>query len=67
MGSGENAWLFNMNHSSVPAAMREDLTDYTPGGERKAFALSLADLMQVSGPGRAFPTRESRTTPDNLR
>lgn len=63
----ENAWLFNMNHSSVPAAMREDLTAYTPGGERKAFALSLADLMQVSGPGRAFPTRESRASPNDFR
>lgn len=34
---GENTWLVDMNHSSVPAAMREDLTAYTPGGERKAF------------------------------
>ncbi|EKF52212.1 hypothetical protein [Lactococcus garvieae] len=59
---GTNGWLFNMNHASVPASMREDLTAYTPGGERKAFALSLADLMQVSGDGRAFPTRPSRAS-----
>lgn len=63
---GENAWLFNMNHSSVPAAMREDLTAYTPGGERKAFALSLADFVQVSGPGKAFPTRTSRLASNNV-
>lgn len=63
---GESGWLVDMNHSSVPAAMREDLTAYTPGGERKAFALSLADLAQVSGPGKAFPTRPSRLASNNV-
>lgn len=51
---------FNFNHSSVPAAMRDDLTTYTPGGERKAFALSMADLAQVTGPNRGFPDVPSR-------
>lgn len=33
----------------------------TPGGEKKAFALSAAEVNSVSGPGLAYPTKASRT------
>ncbi len=62
---GTNGWLFNMSHVSVPEAMREDITVYTPGGEKKAFALSIADVMKLSGPGLAFPNVNSRVRAAN--
>lgn len=60
---GINLGRLDLDHPSVPPAMRDDITVYTPGGERKAFALSAADLMSVSGPGTAFPTMASRLAP----
>ncbi|MEY8459279.1 hypothetical protein [Lactococcus ileimucosae] len=59
---GDINWKFDLEHPSVPAAMRDDITMYTPGGEKKAFALSMADVMRVSGPGLAFPDRNSRNS-----
>ncbi|MEY8458306.1 hypothetical protein [Lactococcus ileimucosae] len=57
---GHVFWKLDMNHPSVTEAMRNDITAYTPGGEKKAFALSLADLMSVSGPNLGFPDMLSR-------
>lgn len=60
---GVDRWQVNLNHPGISDAIRNDITDYTPGGERKAFALSLADVVHLSGPGLAFPTVASRNFP----
>lgn len=43
----------------VPGAP-QDYATVTPSGEKKAFALSVAELNDVSGPGKAYPTIASR-------
>ncbi|WP_407513319.1 hypothetical protein [Lactococcus muris] len=53
-----NRWLpTNLNDFPQAAA---DLTRVDSSGSPQAFVLSLADLVHLSGPGRAFPDHRSR-------
>ncbi|MEY8459293.1 hypothetical protein AALA58_09395, partial [Lactococcus ileimucosae] len=53
-----NRWLpTNLNDFPQAAA---DLTRVDSSGSRQAFVLSLADLVHLSGPGRAFPSHTER-------
>ena len=49
-------WLPDNLEGEVAA----DLTQVVPGGAIKAFALSLADVTRLSGPGLAFPNHAQR-------
>lgn len=53
LGLDENNFLF----SNPP----NDFAEVTQGGEKKAFALSVAEISDVSGPGKAFPELMSRS------
>ncbi|HAP15320.1 MAG TPA: hypothetical protein DCR07_04345 [Lactococcus sp.] len=41
-----------------------DVTRVVSSGTPRAFSLSLADVVHLSGPGRAFPNHEGRMVPD---
>ncbi len=42
--------------------MKNDFAAVDSNGEKKAFALSVAEVNHLSGPGKAFPTMASRTS-----
>ncbi|MBL3716136.1 hypothetical protein GHK52_04815 [Lactococcus garvieae] len=54
------AFILDFEHPAFPAALKNDFTAVDPNGEKKAFALSLAELNHLSGPEKAFPTMASR-------
>lgn len=59
-GYDEATWRWipvNLNDFSNVAA---DITEVNSSGSPRAFALSLADVVRLSGPGRAFPSRAER-------
>ncbi|MEY8459156.1 hypothetical protein AALA58_08680, partial [Lactococcus ileimucosae] len=59
----EGGWRWIMSASSLaqfPDAAA-DITRVDPSGTPRAFALSVADVVRLSGPGRAFPNRVGRT------
>jgi len=45
---------------NLEGAVAADLTQVVPGGTARAFALSLADVARLSGPGLAFPNHAQR-------
>ncbi|WP_251423888.1 hypothetical protein [Lactococcus muris] len=54
-------WLGSMrNPTNLTGAAAIDFTAVVPGGARRAFALSLADVIRFSGPGRGFPNNAER-------
>ncbi|WP_394304498.1 hypothetical protein [Lactococcus muris] len=58
----EGGWRWIMSASSLaqfPDAAA-DITQVDSGGTPRAFTLSVADVVRLSGPGRAFPRREGR-------
>ncbi|MEY8537358.1 hypothetical protein AALM99_02700, partial [Lactococcus muris] len=64
----EGGWRWIMSASNLdqfPDAAA-DITQVDSGGTPRAFALSLADVLRLSGPGRAFPNREQRAAPNNI-
>ncbi|MEY8458738.1 hypothetical protein AALA58_06520, partial [Lactococcus ileimucosae] len=56
----ERAFILDFEHPAFPAALKNDFAEVDPNGEKKAFALSVAELNHLSGPGKAFPTMHSR-------
>jgi len=54
--TGGERWLPN----NLGGAVTADLTQVVPGGTARAFALSLADVTRLSGPGLVFPTPTQR-------
>ncbi|MCI3861263.1 DUF6273 domain-containing protein [Lactococcus garvieae] len=54
--TGGTRWLPN----NLEGAVAADLTQVVPGGTARAFALSLADVTRLSGPGLAFPNHAQR-------
>lgn len=59
--TGGRHWLPSNLNSHV--AVANDLTTVaTTGGSQQAFALSLADVVSMSGPGLAFPNHAQRST-----
>ncbi|ETD04339.1 hypothetical protein N568_0108560 [Lactococcus garvieae TRF1] len=54
--SGGARWLPN----NLEGAVAADLTQVVPGGTARAFALSLADVTRLSGPGLGFPNHAQR-------
>jgi len=53
----DNRWIPNNLEGDIAA----DLTQVVPGGTARAFALSLADITRLSGPGLAFPNSVQRS------
>ncbi|WP_394304443.1 hypothetical protein [Lactococcus muris] len=63
------AFILDFEHPAFTEALKNDFAEVDPNGEKKAFALSLAEFNHLSGPGKAFPTMASRsmwTTPRTL-
>ncbi|MEY8457981.1 hypothetical protein [Lactococcus ileimucosae] len=63
------AFILDFNHPAFTEALKNDFAVVDPNGEKKAFALSVAEFNHLSGPGKAFPTMASRsmwTTPRTL-
>ncbi|MEY8444214.1 hypothetical protein AALA52_08230 [Lactococcus ileimucosae] len=56
-GPGERWQASNLQNFLVVAS---DLSQSDSSGTSKAFALSLADVTHLSGPGRAFPNHDER-------
>ncbi|WP_338997664.1 hypothetical protein VNN28_00365 [Lactococcus formosensis] len=54
-----SGWLPS-NLASFPAVANDSTTVATSGGSKQAFALSLADVARVSGPGLGFPNHAQR-------
>ena len=54
--TGGNRWLPN----NLEGAVAADQTQVIPGGTARAFALSLADVTRLSGPGLGFPNHAQR-------
>jgi hypothetical protein len=54
--TGGNRWLPN----NLEGAVAADQTQVLPGGTARAFALSLADVTRLSGPGLGFPNHAQR-------
>ncbi|QSR00581.1 hypothetical protein J0J34_01875 [Lactococcus garvieae] len=54
--SGGTRWLPN----NLGGAVAADLTQVVPGATARAFALSLADVTRLSGPGLAFSNHAQR-------
>ncbi|WP_407513770.1 hypothetical protein, partial [Lactococcus muris] len=57
---GQNRWL-TANLHAFPE-VEADTTQVDPSGTPRAFALSLADVVRLSGPGRAFTDFSNRAT-----
>jgi hypothetical protein len=51
-------WIPN----NLEGAVAADITQVVPGGRVRAFALSLADVARLSGPGLAFPNHAQRAS-----
>ncbi|MFK4959299.1 hypothetical protein ACI1TN_02460, partial [Lactococcus garvieae] len=54
--TGGERWLPN----NLEGAVAADQTQVVPGGTAGAFALSLADVTRLSGPGLGFPNHAQR-------
>ncbi|MEY8458563.1 hypothetical protein [Lactococcus ileimucosae] len=54
------AFILDFEHPAFTAALKNDFAEVDPNGEKKAFALSIAEVNKLSGPGKAFPTMNSR-------
>ncbi|QSQ99719.1 hypothetical protein J0J34_06435 [Lactococcus garvieae] len=54
--TGGTRWIPN----NLEGAVAADLTHVVPGGTARAFALSLADVGRLSGPGLGFPNHAQR-------
>jgi hypothetical protein len=54
--TGGERWLPN----NLEGAVAADQTQVVPGGTARAFALSLADVTRLSGPGLGFPNHAQR-------
>ena len=54
--TGGTRWL----PTNLEGAVAADQTQVVPGGTARAFALSLADVTRLSGPGLAFPNHAQR-------
>ncbi|MEG0908354.1 MAG: DUF6273 domain-containing protein, partial [Lactococcus sp.] len=51
-------WIPN----NLEGAVAADQTQVVPGGTARAFALSLADVGRLSGPGLGFPNHAQRSS-----
>ncbi|MEY8458042.1 hypothetical protein [Lactococcus ileimucosae] len=51
--------------SNLSGAVAADQTWHVPGGTKRAFALSLADITRVSGVGRGFANHAQRNIPNS--
>ncbi|MEY8457908.1 hypothetical protein AALA58_02220, partial [Lactococcus ileimucosae] len=58
--AGQDRWL-PANLHAFPE-VEADITQVDPSGTPRAFALSLADVVRLSGPGRAFTDFSNRAT-----
>ncbi|MEY8457667.1 hypothetical protein AALA58_01005 [Lactococcus ileimucosae] len=55
-----HAFILDFENPSFTAALKNDFAEVDSHGEKKAFALSVAEANHLSGPGKAFPTMTSR-------
>ncbi len=58
----ERSFILDFEHPAFPDALKNDFAVVDPNGEKKAFALSVAEVNKLSGPEKAFPTMASRRT-----
>ncbi|MEY8537806.1 hypothetical protein AALM99_05035 [Lactococcus muris] len=56
------AFILDFEHPAFTDALKNDFATVDPNGEKKAFSISVAELNNISGPGKAFPTMASRVT-----
>ena len=56
--TGGTRWIPN----NLEGAVAADITQVVPSGTARAFALSLADVTRLSGPGLAFPNHAQRSS-----
>lgn len=61
----ENGWWQPTNLASFPV-VAADVTTVLPGGTPRAFPLSMADVVRLSGPNRAFATLVDRGAGNGL-
>ena len=61
------AFILDFEHPAFTDALKNDFAEVDPNGEKKAFALSVAEVNHLSGPGKAFPTMASRSALWQLR
>ena len=54
------AFILDFENPAFTAALKNDFAEVDSNGEKKAFALSVAEANHLSGPGKAFPTMASR-------
>lgn len=59
-GYDEATWRWIPVNLSDFSDVAADITEVNSSGSPRAFALSLADVVRLSGPGRAFPSRTER-------
>ncbi|MEY8442707.1 hypothetical protein AALA52_00280 [Lactococcus ileimucosae] len=55
-----HAFILDFEHPAFTEALKNDFAEVDPNGEKKAFALSIAEINNISGPGKAYPTMPSR-------
>ncbi|WP_285016396.1 hypothetical protein [Lactococcus garvieae] len=56
--TGGTRWI----PTNLEGAVASDITQVVPSGTARAFALSLADVTRLSGPGLAFPNHAQRSS-----
>ncbi|MEY8538783.1 hypothetical protein AALM99_10055, partial [Lactococcus muris] len=55
------AFILDFENPAFTDALKNDFAEVDSHGEKKAFALSVAEVNHLSGLGKAFPTMASRT------
>lgn len=63
--TGGTRWLPSNLSDLGNQAVYNDITRVVPGGVKRAFALSLADVTRLSGSGLGFPNHLGRVGPNN--
>ncbi|MBL3717042.1 hypothetical protein GHK52_09565 [Lactococcus garvieae] len=56
------AFILDFENPNFTDALKNDFAEVDPNGEKKGFALSVAEVNHLSGSGKAFPTMASRTS-----